>query len=232
MLKQRFLAGLFVASFIMMFAMYPISINLAGTFSGISAALLAALLVRFVYTSKRKKIGGIKLEEVTFTHTFLFRTFFSPKDLWVVYDKREKKFRPADFRDMPKEVGMFFILGLFLLYTAYLISTNIFEVTELLFIRAPILLVIAVLGIYSFFVSVGRTAALLNKKNADVAKMLNKDRKLKSFIRREDAYVEVTPSFTIDGFVTSVEIVADTKFDTKKNEKMLLDISRMLYRYK
>ena len=232
MLKQRFLLGLFAASFILIFASYPISIPMAGTFSAISAAFLATALIRFVYTNKRKKIRDIVLEEVVFTYSFLFRTFFKPKDLWVIYDNKEKRFRPADFREMPKEVGLLFLLGIFMLYTTYLISSNIFEVTELLFIRAPILLIIAVLGIYSFFVSVGRTVALLNNKNKEVAKLLNRNRTLRAFIRREKAYVEVTPSFTLRGFVTSVEFVAKKKFDTKKTEKLIVDISRELSRYK
>ena len=54
MLKQRFLLGLFAASFILIFASFPVSMSLAGTFSAISAALLAAALIRFVYTNKRK----------------------------------------------------------------------------------------------------------------------------------------------------------------------------------
>ena len=232
MLKQRFLLGLFAASFILIFASFPVSMSLAGTFSAISAALLAAALIRFVYTNKRKKIRGIVLEEVVFTHNFLFRTFFKPKDFWVVYDNKEKKFRPADFREMPKEVGLFFLIGVFLLYTSYLMSSNIFEVTELLFIRAPILLIIAVLGIYTFFVSVGRTAALINNKNKEVAKLLNRNRTLKAFIKRENAYVEVTPSFTLRGFVTSVEFDTKKRFDTKKTEKLIVDISRELSRYK
>jgi hypothetical protein len=229
---NQFLRGLFAASFVFIFIFYPFSIMISGIFAGLSAAFLSILLIRFVYTSRRIKRGNIRIEEITFAHTFLFRTFFKPKDLWVVYDEKEKRFRPADFRDMPLEVGLFFFLGIFLLYTSYLIMTNIFSFTELLFIRAPILVVLAVIGLYSFFVSIGRIVALLSRKNKEVAKLLNKNRTLKAFIRREKAYVEVTPSFTLRGFVSTVEFVTRRKYDTKNIEKLILDISRMLYKYK
>ena len=94
------------------------------------------------------------------------------------------------------------------------------------------LVVIAMIGIYTFFVSMGRIAALLNSKNKEVAKLLNKDRSLRAFIKREKARAEVTPSFTLDGFVTSLEFVTKRKYDTKNVEKLILDVSKMLYKYK
>jgi hypothetical protein len=229
---NQFLRGLFAASFIFIFIFFPLSVRISGIFAGLSAAFLFILLVRFVYTSRVVKRSGIRLEEVTFAHTFLFRTFFRPKDLWVKYDDRERKFRPADFRDMPLEVGMFFILGLFLLYTTYLMLTTLFYFPALDVIRIPILVIIAVIGIYSFFVSIGRIMALLNSGNKEVAKLLNKNRTLGAFIRREKAYAEVTPSFTLEGFVTSFELVTKRKYDTKKFENLILDVSRTLNKYK
>ena len=229
---NQFLRGLFMASFILIFIFFPYSVKISGIFAALSAVFLLAMLVRFVYTARVVKKGGIRLEEVTFAHSFLFRTFFSPKDLWVKYDDKERKFRAADFRDMPLEVGFFFILGLFLLYTSYLTMTNLFLFPLIDLIRIPVLVVIAMIGIYTFFVSMGRIAALLNSKNKEVAKLLNKDRSLRAFIKREKARAEVTPSFTLDGFVTSLEFVTKRKYDTKNVEKLILDVSRMLYKYK
>lgn len=232
MIKQKFLVNLFVTLFLLIFIFYPISLKLSSLASLLSAVVLGLLLVRFIHTSKVKKVGNIKIEEVIFSRNFLFRSFFHPKDLWVVYDKRIRSFRPADFRDMPKEVGIFFILGIFLLYTSYTIVTNLFSFPLLLPLRASILVIIAVLGVYSFFVSMGRIAAMLNKKNIDVAKMLNKNRNLKNFIRKHKAYVEVTPSFNREGIVSSVEFVTPKNYETEKVEKLLLDVSRALYRHK
>ena len=229
---NQFLTGLFVASFIFIFVFFPFSLTISAMFSILSALFLGLLLFRFVYMSRRIKRGNIALEEVTFSRTFLLRTFFKPKDLWVVYDSKERKFRSADFRDMPLEVGVFFFLGLFLLYTSYLIMTTLFYFLALDIFRIPILVVTIVIGIYSFFVSIARITALLNNKNREVARLLNKNRTLKAFIRREKAYVEVTPSFTLRGFVTSVEFVTKKKYDTKKIEKLILDVSRTLNKYK
>ena len=229
---NQFLRGLFIASFIFIFIFFPFSVKMSGIFAALSAVFLLAMLVRFVYTARVVKKGGIRLEEVTFAHSFLFRTFFSPKDLWVKYDDNERKFRAADFRDMPLEVGFFFIVGLFLLYTSYLTMTNLFFFPLIDLIRIPVLVVIAMIGIYAFFVSMGRIIALLNSKNKEVAKLLNRDRSLRAFVRREKARAEVTPSFTLDGFVTSLEFVTKRKYDTKNVEKLILDVSRMLYKYK
>jgi len=194
----------------------------------LSAIVLIIAVFQFVHVSKRKKIGKIKIEEVIFARNFVFRTYFKPKDLWIVYDKKEKSFRPADFRDMPIKVGLTLILGILILYVAYLILSNLFQFPELLLIRATILIILIVIGSYDFFVSFGRIASLGNKRNKEVCKILNKNRSLKNFINKEKAYVEITPNFTSDGFVTSVEILTHRKYDIKKIEKLLLQISKRI----
>jgi hypothetical protein len=229
---NQFLRGLFIASFLFIFIFFPYSVRISGIFAALSAIFLLVILIRFVYMSKVVNRRGIRLEEVTFAHSFLFRTFFNPNDLWVKYDCKERKFRPADFRDMPIEVGFFFILGMFLLYTSYLILTNLFSFPAIDIVRIPILVIIAIIGIYTFFVSMGRVMALLNSKNKEVAKLLNRNRTLRAFARRENAYIEVTPSFTLRGFVTSLEFITKRKYDTKKMESLILDVSRMLNKYK
>jgi len=232
MIKQKFLVNLFIVLFLLIFIFYPISLMLSSLSSLLSAVVLGLMLIKFVYMSKVKKVGNIKIEEVMFSRNFLFRSFFHPKDLWVVYDKKIRSFRPADFRDMPREVGIFFILGIFLLYTSYRIITTLFVLISLLPLRATILVIMSILGVYSFFVSMGRIAAMINKKNLEVAKRLNKNRRLRNFIRKHRAYVEVTPSFNRQGLVSSVEFVTPKRYNTEKVEKILLDVSRMLYRYK
>ncbi|MBN2203012.1 MAG: hypothetical protein JW700_02415 [Candidatus Aenigmarchaeota archaeon] len=229
---QQFLNGLFVSSFIFIFVFFPFSPGISGVFAILSAAFLAARLARFLDTAKRKSKRGIRIEEVTFGHSFIFRSFFKPKDIWVVYDKKEKKFRPADFREMPLEVGFFLIFGLFLLYTSYLMMSTMFDLAALIPIRATILVILSVMGFYIFSVSIGRVVALLSGKNREAAKMLNKNAKLRGFAKRTNARIEVTPSFNMLGFVTSVEIKTKHKYDTAKEEQLLLDVSLDLNKYK
>jgi uncharacterized protein YacL len=194
----------------------------------LSACILAIAISQFVHTSKRKKIGEIKVEEVTFARNFVFRTFFKPKDLWIVYDKRNKSFRPADFREMPIKVGLTLIFGILILYLAFLILSNLLQFPEFILIRTIILIILIVIGSYDFFVTFGRIASLGNKRNKEVCNILNKNRSLKNFINREKAYFEITPNFTTDGFVTSVEVVTHRKYDPKKIEKLLLQVSRRI----
>jgi len=197
----------------------------------LSACVLAVALFYFIRSSKRKKIGRIKIEELTFARNFVFRTYFKPRDLWIVYDKKEKSFRPADFRDMPIKVGLTLIVGIVFLYVSYLILLNLFQFLELMLIRTLILLILIVIGFYSFFVSFGRIASLMNKRNKEACKTLNKNRSLRNFIKKEKVHFEITPNFTSNGFVTSVEIITHRKYNTKKIEKLLLQASRKLYKH-
>jgi hypothetical protein len=228
MLKLRFLTVLFAFLLVFSLLAYGVSITLSSIFLLLSACVLGIDLFLFVHKSKRKKVGNIKIEEVTFARNFIFRSFFKPKDVWIVYDRNDKKFRPADFRDMPLKVGATFIIGILLLYVSYLIFSTLFYFPEILVPRALVLVVLAVIGFYDFFISCARIAALMNKKSKFVSSNLNKNRSLKNFLRRKNAYVEITPNLTLDGSVTSVEIITHRKYDTKKIEKTLLGISRKI----
>ncbi len=228
MFKLKFLMILFfiLIAFILLF--HRISNILSSIMALLSACLLTIALFQFVYVSKRKKIGKIKVEEVNFARNFVLRTYFKSKNLWIVYDKKEKSFRPADFRDMSIKVGLTLIFGILFLYVSYLILLNLFQFLELILVRTLVLVILLVLGFYSFSVSFGRIASLGNKRNKEVCKILNKNRSLKNFINKEKARFEITPNFTSDGFVTSVEILTHRKYDTKKIEKALLQISRKI----
>jgi uncharacterized protein YacL len=228
MLKLGFSTLLFLFLLFLSLITYPFSLIASSVLLFMSALVLGIDLIFFLYRSKAKMVGKIKIEEVSFARIFVFRSFFKPKDLWIVYDSNEKKFRPADFRDLPLKVGMTFIIGLLFLYVSYLIFSNIFFFPEVFLPRLLVFIILVVIGFYDFFVSTARFVALMNNKNKKVADALNKNRSLKNFIRRQKAYVEVTPNLTLNGSVTSVEIITKKKFDTKRMEKLLLNISRKI----
>jgi hypothetical protein len=228
MLKLRFLTISFALLLLFSLLAYWVSLALSSVLLFLSACILGIDLFLFVHNSKKKKIGKIKIEEVSFARRFIFRSYFKPKDMWIVYDRNQRKFRPADFRDMPIKVAVTFVIGLLFLYVSYLIFSNLFFYPQLLVPRALILIILFVIGFYDFFISSARFVALLNKRSRKVADNLNKNRSLKNFIRKQRAYVEVTPNLTLDGSVTSVEIKTKKKFDTKRMEKVLLDISRKI----
>ena len=78
------------------------------------------------------------------------------------------------------------------------------------------------------------TPAWLRSKNADsVSKLLNKNKFLRELVRREKAYVEITPNFLIkDGFVTSVEFIVSEKLEIEKIEKNLIEIAKSVEKIK
>ena len=228
MLKLGFSTLLFLSLLFLSLITYNFSMTVSAIFLFLSAAVLGIDLLLFLHKSKRKIVGKIKIEEVYFANIFVFRSFFKAKDMWIVYDKNDRKFRPADFRDLPLKVAMTFIVGLMFLYVSYLIFSNLFFFPEIFMPRLLVFIILVVIGFYDFFVSTARFVALLNKKNKYITDKLNKNKSLKNFIRRHDAYVEVTPNLTLSGSMTSVEIITKKKFDTKKVEKLLLDVSRKI----
>ena len=228
MLQLSFWTLLFLVLLLLSLLSYGVSLALSSILLFASAVVLSLELFMFLLKSKRRKVGKIKIEEVSFAKNFVFRSYFKPRDLWIVYDKREKKFRPADFRDMPLKVGVTIFIGLLFLYISYKIFSNLFYFPEIIVPRALILIILLVIGFYDFFIGSARVAALANKRNKFVSETLNKNRSLRNFIRRRNAYVEITPNLTLDGAVSSVEIITKKKYDTSRIEKILIDISRRI----
>ena len=225
--KLRILIVLFFSSliFTLIFSLnYPI-------FSGITAlltALIAAIcLFHFLSEMKTKRIGNIKIEEVTFIRNFVFRAYVKVKDLWIVYDDKAKMFRTADFRELPTKAGLTILFGLFFLYISYLIISTITQSLEFLLIRLAFLIIFLVFGGYTFFVGLSRISSLETENSIKVCKVLNKDRALKNAIVREKLFFEITPNFLLwNGFVTSIEFISPKKIDTKPIENFLVKIAR------
>jgi hypothetical protein len=228
MLKLGFPTLLFLLLLFLSLVTFSFSLLASSIFLFMSACVLGIDLLLFLSRSKTKRVGRIRIEEVSFAKIFVFRSFFKPKDVWIVYDSNKRKFRPADFRDLPLKVALTFVVGLLFLYVSYLIFSSLFFFPGVFVPRLLILIILVIIGFYDFFVSSARFIAFLNKKNRKVADALNKNRSLKNFIRRQRAYVEVTPNLTLNGSMTSVEIITKNKFDTKRMEKVLLDTSRKI----
>ncbi|MEM5778274.1 MAG: hypothetical protein QXK49_01435 [Candidatus Aenigmatarchaeota archaeon] len=198
------------------------------------SALIAAIgLFHFLSEFKSKKIGKIKIEEVTFVRNFVFRAYTKVKDVWIVFDKKAKMFRPADFRELPIKAGLTTLFGLLFLYVSYLILSTINQALEFLAFRSLVLIIFLVLGCYNFFVGIARISSLETENSIKVCKLLNKNRSLKNFLIKEKAFFEITPNFLLwNGFVTSVEFVIPHKIQTKVIEKDLIQISKIIEKIK
>lgn len=232
MYRLRLLAVLFSVFVILtlLFSAYP---PIAAMTAFLSILILAAGLFQFLSQIKTKKIGGIKIEEVTFVRNFVFRSYVKSKDVWVVFDKKTKTFRNADFRELPLKSGMTTLVGLGFLYVSYLILSTLFQFTELLVFRSAVLIIFLTIGIYSFFIGLVRMASIKTESSIKLCKILNKSTALKNLVKRHNISFEITPNFLLwNGFVTSVEFVSSRKLDTKPIEKFLVQISRVIEKTK
>jgi hypothetical protein len=232
MYKLRVLVVLFFVFliFTLIFRYYPV---LVAVTSFLSALIAAIGLFHFLSELKTKKIGKIKLEEVTFIRNFVFRAYVKAKDLWIVYDKRAKMFRTADFRELPIKTGLIILVGLLLLYISYLILATITQSLEFLIFRAVILIIFLTIGFYNFFVGLARISSLETENSIKVCKILNKNKAFKKFIEKEKAFFEITPNFLLwNGFVTSIEIIIflGLIFILRKNGKVILEDKLNIYK--
>jgi len=223
---------LMIAFFVILILSFPVSIISRQIFSIlllIEALIIAVGLYMFLSGVKVKKIGKIRIEFAHYALTYVLRAYTKPHNLWVVYDEGKRKFRAADWRNLPVRVILVTLFGMFLLYTAYLIWFTLFQVTFLIPFRLLILFLFLVLGLYSLCVGLYRLFSLKNEKANKVCKFLNKKRFLINLIKKGMLYVHVTPNFLIkEGFVTSVEFILLEKPKDKKLEKVLIDTARLI----
>jgi len=232
MYKLRILMILFFVFliFTLIFYRYPM---LAGITSFLSALIVAIGLFHFLSEIKTKKIGKIRIEEVTFVRNFVFRAYVKTKDLWIVYDKKARMFRTADFRELPIKAGITILFGLLLLYVSYLILSTITYSLEFLIFRATILIIFLTLGFYNFFVGLARISSLETENSIKVCKLLNRSKALKKLVEKEKAFFEITPNFLLwNGFVTSIEFITSKKIQTKPIEKTLVQIAKIVEKIK
>ena len=214
----------------LIFFNYP---ALAAATSFLSALIAAIGLFQFLSELKTKRIGKIKIEEVMFVRNFVFRAYTKVKDIWIVYDKKTKMFRTADFRELPVRAGLTILLGLVFLYISYLMLSTITQALELLLFRATVLIIFLTVGFYNFFVGLARISSIKTENSIKVCKFLNKNKALKNLIERGKISFEITPNFLLwNGFVTSIEFISHKKIETKSIEKILVQIAKILEKIK
>jgi len=223
---------LMIAFFVILILSFPVSFVSRQMFSIlllIEALIIAVGLYMFLSGVKVKKIGKIRVEFAQYALTYVLRAYTKPHNLWVVYDEGKRKFRAADWRNLPIRVILVTLFGMFLLYVSYLIWFTLFQVVFLLPFRAVVLFLFLIVGLYSLSVGLYRLFSLKNEKADKVCKFLNKKKFLINLIKKGILYVHVTPNFLIkEGFVTSVEFISLEKLEDKKLEKTLIDTARLI----
>lgn len=232
MYKLRILLILFFFFLILtlIFNKYPTFAAITTLLSMLTAAIG---LFQFLSETKIKKIGKIKIEEVTFIRNFVFRAYVKIKDVWVVYDDKARMFRTADFRELPIKAGLTILVGLFFLYISYMIISTLIEFPEFLPVRLTFLVIFLLVGLYNFFVGLSRMSSLETENSIRVCKILNKNKALKSTIEKTKTFFEITPNFLLwNGFVTSIEFIVPHKIETKTLEKVLVQVANTLERIK
>jgi hypothetical protein len=191
--------------------------------------IIAVGLYVFLNNLKIKKIGKIRLESIQYPFTYVLRAYTSPKSLWIVFDEKTKKFRAADWRDLPVRVIIVTLLGSALMYTAYLILFTITQLPILIPFRLVVLFLFFFMGFYSICVGLSRLFSLKNKNADKVFKFLNKSKLLINLIEKERLYVQISPNFLIkEGFVNSIEFILIEKLELEKLEKILTDTARLI----
>ncbi len=223
---------LMITFFVILILSFPVSLISSKIFSILlllEALIIAIGLYMFLSGVKIKKIGKIKVELVQYPLTYVLRAYTKPHNLWIVYDEEKKKFRAADWRNLPIRVILVTLLGMALLYISYLIWFTLFQDLHLIFFRAIVLFLFLIVGLYSLCVGLYRLFSLKNEKADKICKFLNKNKFLKNLIKKGMLYVQITPNFLIkEGFVTSVEFILFEKLELKKLEKNLKDTARLI----
>jgi hypothetical protein len=193
----------------------------------LSTLLVAVGLFHLLSELKTKYVGKIKIEEVAYIRHFVFRAYTKSKNIWIVYDRRLRAFRAADFREMPIEAGMTSLIGLAFLYVSYLIISTLDQAPELFFIRSSVLVIFLVLGLYNFLVSMAKFYSISNKKSLELCKKLNRNSQLKGMIEKDRLSFEITPNFLLwNGFATSIEFISQSRFYSKPIERHIVEIAR------
>jgi len=227
--KLKFLTILF---FVILIISFPVSVISNSTFSMlmiIDALVVAVGIFVFLSNCKIKKIGKIRIESVQYPFTYVLRAYTGPRSLWIVFDEKVKRFRAADWRNLPIRVILVTLLGAGLIYTSYLIWFTIAQIPYLIPFRLIVLFMFFFMGLYSLCLGLYRLFSL-NNKNADkICKFLNRNKILINLINKGLLYVQVSPNFLIkEGFVNSVEFTLVEKIELEKLEKILIDTAKMI----
>lgn len=155
----------------------------------------------------------------------MIKAYIKPKNLWIIFDKDDKKFRPADFRDTPINVAVFGLFGIILLYLSYLFLLAVPHSYNFFWFRIFAIVAFGIVGFYNLFISTERLVSLSNKKSEKLSQKLNKMKTLLNFASSDHGNVEITPNFVLpNGFITSIEVLSKKQME-RKMEQIVIDIS-------
>lgn len=228
---NRFLLALFLLSILLIPVAYVVSKTLAGLMSILADVILLVTLVQFLSHYENRKYKGMNVEFITFLRHHVLRTYLKHKNVWIVFDRDKKRFRPARFIDFPIKVGVTGLFGTVLLYVSYLIVMAMTYSSSFFWFRSLTLFAIGLMGVYSVFVSGARLAAFQSRESIKLSNSLNKIRSLKNFASKKEHKFEISPNFLLpNGFVTSVEFLSKKTMNKKKLEKTLVDASKAVNR--
>jgi hypothetical protein len=223
---------LFIIFFVILILSFPISLISPQKFAILMVidALIIALGIHIFYSGyKVKKIGRIKIESAQYPLTYVLRAYTDPKNLWIVYDEKTKKFRTADWSNLPVRVFLAILISLFLIYTSFLIWFTIAQDLYLIFFRATVLFIFFFVGLYGMCVGLYRLFSFNNRKADKICSFLNRNKILSSLIEKGILYVQVTPNFLIkEGFVNSVEFILAEKVELERLEKILIETAKLI----
>jgi len=223
---------LLIAFFVILILSFPVSLISAQTFAMfmiIDALVIAVGLYIFLSGHKVKKIGKIRIESVQYPLTYVLRAYTDPKNLWIVYDEKTKKFRTADWGNLPVRVFLTILISLFMIYTSFLIWFTITQAIYLIFFRATVLFLFFFVGLYGLCVGLYRLFSFNNRKADKICSFLNRNKILSSLIEKGVLYVQVTPNFLFkEGFVNSVEFVLVEKVEPERLEKILTETAKLI----
>ncbi|OGI12167.1 hypothetical protein A3K64_02430 [Candidatus Micrarchaeota archaeon RBG_16_36_9] len=224
-----FLMITFFILFILSLSIAPLSSQTFSILLIIEDLVIAVGLYVFLNSLKIKRIGKIKLESVQYPLTYVLRAYTSPKNLWIVFDEKAKKFRAADLRDTPVRVVTVMLMGSFLIYISYAILFTIMQIPSLIPFRLIVLFLFSFMGLYSLFIGVNRIFSLRNKSADKIFRFLNRSKLIINLIEKEKLYVQISPNFLFkEGFVNSIEFILIEKLELDRLERLLVDTARMV----
>jgi hypothetical protein len=183
-------------------------------------------LFQFLATLKMKRVKKFTIEFAQFTRNYVIRIYLPLRRIWIIYDKKSDKFRVPDVKDIMVKIVLTILFGLISMYISFTIILSLKQMILTVF-RLVTAFILGVVGLYAFIISLARMFS--RKDLGDFCGLLNKDKKLKEFLKREKIRVEITPNFLLTrGLVTSVEFVSSKMPKGNKVEKFITKIANVI----
>ncbi len=225
-LKLKILSILFFIFFLTSLIVYKYNKLLSSYFLFFCMALIIVGLFQFLSSLKIKRIKNISIEFVYFTRNYVVRTYLPLKKVWIIFDKKSKKFRGANRKDVVIKVILTLLFSLISMYISFLIILTIGQLILTTF-RLIIAFILGIVGFYAFVISLSRLFSIKNQEA--LCKSLNEDKSLKKFLEKENAKMEITPNLLLTkGLVTSIELIFPRIPKSKGIEKIVVKVANKI----